>query len=137
VLGLALAIVLVVILGAGWAFTRTQWYVAESDGRVALFHGVQSRPLGIPLSSVEQTYFPTSCLPPIDQGRVRNGYVADGRADAQRFVDALRAAPSAPAPSPRLPPEARTGTQRPVAPTASAAPAPGTAISSECTAVTR
>ena len=94
-----------------WAFSRTQWYVAESDGRVALFQGVKSRPLGIPLSSVEKTYFPLGCLQPVDESRIRSGYIADSRSDAERYISTLRTLPSTSA-APRVPPDARTKADR-------------------------
>jgi protein phosphatase len=100
-------VLLLAVLGGVWAFVRTQWYVAESDGRVALYHGLRARPLGIPLSSVEQTYFPLDCLQPVDQTRIRSGYVADGHADAVRFIDTLRTLPSSSDTGPRVPPDAR------------------------------
>jgi protein phosphatase len=109
------AVVVLVLLGA-FAFTRTQWYVAESNGRVALFQGLKSRPLGIPLSSVEKVYLPVTCLEPVDRTRVSNGYVAKSRADAQRFIDTLPTLPSSSDTGPRLPPDSRPAGKRPAAP---------------------
>jgi serine/threonine protein phosphatase PrpC len=127
----ALALLIVLILLAGvYAFTRTQWYVAESNGRVALFHGVKSRPLGIPLSAVEQTYFPLSCLQPVDESRIRGGYIADSRGDATRYINTLRTLPSSTDTGPRVPPDARTG-QPGVAPPVSQ-PSNGTVEPAQC-----
>jgi protein phosphatase len=131
--GALVLLVLLVLAGGLWAFSRTQWYVAESNGRVALFHGVQARPLGIPLSSVEQTYFPLGCLQPVDETRIRSGYVADNRNDATRFIDTLRALPSSSDNGPRVPPDARTNAPAPGAtPAAPGTSAPGTVVSAEC-----
>jgi protein phosphatase len=114
-----IVLVLVVLVAGGvWAFTRTQWYVAEDEGRVALFHGVRSRPLGIPLSSVERTYFPTTCLQPVDETRVRSGYIADSRSDAVRFIDTLRRLPSSTDTGPRVPPDGRLPQPQPNPPAA-------------------
>jgi protein phosphatase len=121
----AVLILLVLVLGGVFLFTRSQWYVAESDGRVALYQGLKSKPLGLPLSSVDKTYYPLACLQPVDQTRIRNGYVAEDRNDAVRFVDALRATPSTPE-SPRLPPDSRTGTSTPAGSTPT--------LSDECSA---
>ncbi|MDQ1635648.1 MAG: family protein phosphatase [Frankiaceae bacterium] len=118
-------IVLVLVLGGLLLFARSQWYVGESAGRVALYQGLKSKPLGLPLSSVEQTYYPLACLQPVDQTRIRNGYIAQDRADATRFVVALRALPAAPA-SPRVPPDSRTGTATP--------PGAAPTLSAECSA---
>ncbi len=127
---LAVAIVLL-LLGGLWAFSRTQWYVAESNGRVALYQGVKAKPLGIPLSSVERTYFPLSCLQPVDQSRIRSGYIADSRKDADRFVETLRTLPSSSGTGPRVPPDARANTR-----TAPAAPRPapstGATVTADC-----
>jgi hypothetical protein len=112
VLGLVLLLVVLLALGL-WAFSRTQWYVAESDGRVALYQGIKSRPLGIPMSSVKKTYFPLGCLQPVDESRIRSGYIADSRGDAQRYIDTLQTLPSTSA-TPRIPPDARTPTTAPV-----------------------
>ena len=46
---IGLVVLIILVLAAGLAFSRTQRDVAESDGRVALFQGVKSRPIGIPL----------------------------------------------------------------------------------------
>jgi serine/threonine protein phosphatase PrpC len=111
---LGLVLLLIVLLAVGlWAFSRTQWYVAESNGRVALYQGVKSRPLGIPLSSVKKTYFPLGCLQPVDESRIRSGYVADSRNDAERYIGTLQTLPSTSA-TPRIPPDARTNTTAPV-----------------------
>jgi protein phosphatase len=108
-------VLIVVVLAAGlWAFSRTQWYVAESDGRVALYQGVKSRPIGIPLSSVHKTYFPLTCLQPVDESRIRSGYIADNRGDAERFINTLRTLPSSSDTGPRVPPDARTNATAPV-----------------------
>jgi serine/threonine protein phosphatase PrpC len=125
VLGLA-AVILLVLAAAVWAFSRTQWYVAQSDGRVALFHGVQSKPLGIPLSTVERKYFPLTCLQPVDESRIRSGYVADSRGDAERFIDTLRTLPSSSDTGPRVPPDARANTG------ANAGTAPGSVTATQC-----
>ena len=131
IIGLGVLIV-VVLIGGLWAFSRTQWYVAESNGRVALFHGVQSRPIGIPLSSVSRTYFPLSCLQPVDEGRIRSGYVANSRGDAERFINTLRTLPSSSDNGPRIPPDARTHSTAPVpAPTASG-PTGSTVVPAQC-----
>ena len=119
IIGLAIVILLLIAVGL-WGFTRTQWYVGEDQGRVALYHGVKSKPLGIPLSSVEQTYFPLTCLQPVDQSRIRSGYVADSQGDARRFIDTLRTLPSS-ADTQRVPPDARVPSAAPKAPAPSAA----------------
>ncbi len=74
----------VVVVAAGvlitWAVAANSWYVAASQGRATLFHGLQSRPLGISLSSVSERGIELSKLDQIDLGRVNGGIDASSHA---------------------------------------------------------
>ena len=76
---------IVVVVGAGvlitWAVVANSWYVARSGDHVALFHGLQTKPLGISLSAAQETGIPIAKLVPVDRERVRTGIVADSHAD--------------------------------------------------------
>jgi protein phosphatase len=114
-IGTRLAIVagvVVVLIGAAIAITATyihrQWYVAQSEGKVTIYHGVKGTALGYDLSHVHQiTDLPATALPYDDQSNVRSGInTSGGLTGAQREVDTLRsdacalAASTAPTPSP-------------------------------------
>ena len=64
-----------------WAVVTNSWYVARSGDKVALFHGLQTRPLGFSLSSVQETGTPIAKLVPVDRERVRSGIVANSHSD--------------------------------------------------------
>jgi protein phosphatase len=85
---------LVIIVAAGilitWAVAANSWYVARDGRSVALYHGIQSAPLGVSLSSIEQRGVPFADLPPVDQQRVGGGIVADSKADGVCILARLR-----------------------------------------------
>jgi protein phosphatase len=107
------AAIVVVLIGAAIAVTITyihhQWYVGQSQGKVAIYQGVQGKALGYQLSHVHQlSDLPATALPFDDQSHVKNGIgTSGGVSGAQREVDTLRsdacalAASTAPTPSPK------------------------------------
>ena len=114
-IGLRLAVVagvVVLLIGAAIAITATyihrQWYVAQSEGKVTIYHGVKGKALGYDLSHVHEiTDLPATALPYDDQSNVRNGIsTSGGLSGAELEVDTLRsdacalAASTAPTPSP-------------------------------------
>jgi protein phosphatase len=92
---LLLALVLA-ILGAGgyfgWQFTQAQYYVgATSDGRVAVFRGVQGKVIGLELNHVSSTSDLTlTDLNPDTQSKVKQGIHEPSRNEAERTLLALR-----------------------------------------------
>lgn len=93
-------------LGAGYAWTRTQYFVGAADGQVAIYQGL---PDGIPGLSLSQVYevqeLPVSTLPPYYQAQVATGIevssLAGARATVQQLQDAAdRCAQPTPAPKP-------------------------------------
>ncbi|WP_210651013.1 PP2C family serine/threonine-protein phosphatase [Nocardioides sp. SYSU D00065] len=89
---LLLAAVLVglawVVLAAGWSWSQQQFYVAEQDGRVAIFRGVDADVPGISLSHVyEITDVELDRLSDIEAEQVREGIQTDDLDDARLTVD--------------------------------------------------
>ena len=121
------------------AIISNSWYVARSGSTASLFHGLQSAPLGLELSSVDQDEhgIALSELTPVDLAKVQDGIVAESRADGvcilarlkfdaedARHTNAERAAASkaSASPAPRVTKSAGV--------TATASPAPSTASAS-------
>lgn len=93
----ALLLVLVLaVLGAGgwygWSFTQRQYYVgATSDGRVAVFQGVQGKVIGLQLNHVASTSDLTLAdLNADTQSKVKQGIPGPSKSDAERTLLALR-----------------------------------------------
>lgn len=101
---LALAVVLgVLAVGAFYAYqwSQDQYYVAESDGNVAIYRGVQVDIPGLTLSSVEErTDIPTDELPEFTARQVRAGIDATDRTDADQIVSDLASFVPEPEPTP-------------------------------------
>lgn len=114
---LALVVVLGVLgVGAFYAYqwSQDQYYVAEADGNVAIYRGVQVDIPGLTLSSVEQrTDIPTDELPEFTARQVRAGIDATDRTDADQIVSDLASfvpepepeAEESPSPSPSPSPD--------------------------------
>ncbi|KAB1655340.1 serine/threonine-protein phosphatase [Pseudoclavibacter chungangensis] len=84
------------LAGAGalsYAWTQEQYFVAESDGYVAIYQGVQ-QPLGpIELSHVvEVTDIPVNHIADYQRGQVEVGITATSLEDARDVVERLRSA---------------------------------------------
>lgn len=73
-----------------WAIVASSWYVGRAGNQVALYHGIQSAPLGISLSSVAERGGALSDLLPVDQEQVRSGIVADSHADGVCILARLK-----------------------------------------------
>lgn len=103
-------------LGAGYAWTRTQYFVGAADGQVAIFQGLPDGIPGLPLSQVyEVQELPVSTLPPYYQAEVSTGIEVSSLAAARATVQQLQnAADRCAQPTPRPPPS----------PTAEATPKP-------------
>ncbi len=88
-----IGIVIATIVGAGvlgYQFTQRHFFVGESDGRVAIFQGVQQDIGPIELSHVyKTTTIVLTDLPPYQRAAVEATINADDLADAQRIVDQL------------------------------------------------
>ncbi|MCB0919811.1 MAG: protein phosphatase 2C domain-containing protein [Actinobacteria bacterium] len=87
----AAVVILMALIGAGllWAL-QGQWYVAEDNGKVAIFHGVQGTLGPIPLQRVESvTDIDVASLPSYDQERVRSGIPTHSLDAAQGTVQEL------------------------------------------------
>ncbi len=88
---LVLAVVLGVawvVLAAGWSWSQQQFYVAEQDGKVAIFRGIDASLPGVSLSHpYETTDVDLDRLSDIDAEQVREGIEADSLDDARLTVD--------------------------------------------------
>jgi PPM family protein phosphatase len=82
---------LFLLLAAGWAWSQTQFFVAERDGRVAIYQGL-AQPIGpIHLSSVyEESSIEISSLPLFEREQVDRAITARSLNDAQRIISRLR-----------------------------------------------
>jgi PPM family protein phosphatase len=80
-------------LFAARAYVDRQWYVGESEGRVAVFRGIPAHPLGITLADVDtQTEIPADEVSTIEVYRdLPDGISAESRADAFAIVEQMRA----------------------------------------------
>jgi protein phosphatase len=104
----ALALVLVAILAAiafgGYRWTQTQYYVAASDGRVAIFQGVPVDLPGINLHRVDDVSdIELESLPAYSRSQVEAGIEAQSRSDAEAIIanlDQFVAPEPTPSPSP-------------------------------------
>jgi PPM family protein phosphatase len=87
---------LVVVVAAAFAvraYVDRQWYVGESDGRVAVFRGIPARPLGISLADVDtQTELSASEVAALEvYGGLADGISAESRDEAFAIVEQMRA----------------------------------------------
>lgn len=84
----------ILLIGAGWAaytWSQDQYFVADFDGEVSIYRGVQTEVPFIDLSSlVSQTGVETATLPPYNQQLVDGGITAGSLDEAQAIVDELR-----------------------------------------------
>jgi protein phosphatase len=77
-----------VVLAAGWSWSQQQFYVAELDGKVAIFRGIDADLPGISLShAYEVTDVELDRLSDINAETVREGIDATDLDDARRTVD--------------------------------------------------
>ena len=69
-----------------------QWYVGVDDGKVAVFQGIPSRPLGLTMSHTEEvTDIPSSVAVRLQPWRgLDDGITANSRDDAEALVEQIR-----------------------------------------------
>jgi serine/threonine protein phosphatase PrpC len=115
-----MTLILVAVLGLGYTWTQTRYYVAEADNRVAVYTGVPQRIGPISLSELyETTDIPVSNLPQYQRSKLSTTLPAASLEEAERIVGDLRS-------------ELRAVSCDPEQPAASSTPsAPSTPASSE------
>ncbi|HET9873529.1 MAG TPA: protein phosphatase 2C domain-containing protein [Propionibacteriaceae bacterium] len=128
---LAVLVVLVLVLGAalgaGYAWTRTQYFVAAADERVAIYQGLPDGVPGIPLSRVYEIQdLKMASLPPFYQTMVRSAIEVESLNAARETVSALKVTAKrcqgrAPSPTPSRSPAATPGGTGSPAPSSSGA----------------
>jgi len=90
------AVIVLVVVAAGLAGLRVylnhQWYVGDSNGRVAIFHGIPAAPLGYHLSHVAvPTVIPANRAEQLQPYRdLRDGITASSFPDARSIVSQIR-----------------------------------------------
>ncbi len=91
-LTIALPFVLIAAgIGLWYGYTRTQYFVGEDDGAVAIFRGVPDEIFGLPLSElVERDTTQLVNLPFIDREEVNRTIHADSLAEAKIIVESLQ-----------------------------------------------
>ena len=104
--GPALVFVLLLVVtgalfGGTWWYSQHQFYVGTDGRQVVIYKGINGRVLGIDYSSpIENTGIVMASLPAFERERVAATIGARNKADAERIVGQLHAAPAgAPAPS--------------------------------------
>lgn len=116
---LGVLIVLGAVLGGGYAWSRTQYFVAPAEERVAIYQGLPQDVLGRPLSEVYEVQ-PTQIddLPPFFAQQVRDTIVSSSLEDARATTRELQAQAEQCI-------EARQGSEQPSStPTPGASPSP-------------
>lgn len=97
-------VVAATIGGAGtWAYqwSQDQYFVAASDGKVAIFRGVDANIPGITLSHVdEKTDVSLTSLTEFQRREIEDGIEASSKADARQTIKELDVIEPAPDPSP-------------------------------------
>ncbi|AWB90776.1 PP2C family protein-serine/threonine phosphatase [Aeromicrobium chenweiae] len=101
----AAIVVVAAILAAGGAYaynwSQDQFYVAASEGRVAIYRGVQVDIPGITLSHVDElTDIELSSLSDFQRREIEDGVEASSKADARRTVAELDVIAPTPTPTP-------------------------------------
>jgi protein phosphatase len=87
------AMLLIVAVGVGVRlYVDHQWYVGVEDGRVAVFQGIPSKPLGFTFSHPEDvTDLPASVAVRLQPWRrLGDGITANSRSDAEALVEQIR-----------------------------------------------
>lgn len=83
------------VFGAAWlgySYTQTKFYVAESNGHVAIYKGIREELLGFKFSEVyQETSVSVTDLPDYQQQLVDQTIYATDLQDANRILDRLRA----------------------------------------------
>jgi protein phosphatase len=90
---LALMTIFVIVVAGvltTWAIATNSWYVASSGGQAALFHGLQSKPLGVSLSSVAERGIGLDQLNQFDRDHVSGGIVANSHDDGVCILARLK-----------------------------------------------
>ena len=83
--------VLVLASAAAIGWVRSQWYVGDNSGYVAIFQGIPGSLAGVPLQTLaEPTDLPLTSLPTIRAESVAEGIDAPSLPAAQQIVTTLR-----------------------------------------------
>lgn len=77
-------------LWGGYQYTQTKYYVAESNGHIAVFKGIREQLGPLKFSHViEETNYVVADLPDYQREQVQNSLFATSEDDAKRIIDEL------------------------------------------------
>lgn len=119
--------------GSAYGYVRSQYFVGDDAGQVAVFRGVTGTVAGVSLHSVaRRTELEVSQLDVLAQRQMERGIVAEDEQDASDIVDRLQAQLACPDPGPSGSPSAQPSASSPAGaavapPSPTAPPAPSTA----------
>ncbi|MHA7282495.1 PP2C family protein-serine/threonine phosphatase [Arthrobacter sp. TMS2-4] len=86
-----MSLILIAVVGLGYTWTQTRYYVADSENRVAIYTGVPQRIGPISLGELyEVTDIPVSNLPEYQRSQLANTLPAATLEEAERIVGDLR-----------------------------------------------
>ncbi|WP_246199676.1 PP2C family protein-serine/threonine phosphatase [Arthrobacter zhaoguopingii] len=120
-------LILLAVLGFGYTWTQTRFYVAAAGDRVAVYNGVPQTLGPIQLSHVyERTTIPVSNLPEFRRSQLEGGLPASDLQEAERIIEDLRGELRAVGCAPEGGPQATDGpsAEPTPGPSASASPKP-------------
>ncbi len=120
-------LILLAVLGFGYTWTQTRFYVAAAGDRVAVYNGVPQTLGPIQLSHVyERTTIPVSNLPEFRRSQLEGGLPASDLQEAERIIEDLRGELRAVGCAPAAGPSATDGpsAEPTPGPSASASPSP-------------
>lgn len=91
-IGLLVLVIFAALLGGGYAWSRTQYFVGASpDDKVAIFRGLDEGVAGLPLGEVfEVQLTQIADLPPFYQEQIRSSIDSANLDEARQTVDELR-----------------------------------------------
>ncbi|MGH3453613.1 MAG: PP2C family protein-serine/threonine phosphatase [Nocardioidaceae bacterium] len=121
---LAAVIVVALVVALTWLYewSQRQYYVAEQDGEVVIFKGLDGSIAGFDLSEVYEEPVPPLEISELNEawrGQVEDGIEADSLQDAQQTVENLRdtvTEPPEPTPTPTSPSQTNSPGQSPTSP---------------------
>ncbi len=136
--GLVVLLVAGAGLGAGYAWTRTQYFVGAAGEQVAIFQGLPDGIPGLALSSVYEVQdLPVASLPPYYQAEVAAGIEVASVDAARVTIEQLRAmarrCASSPTPTGSGSPRTSATPKSTAGPSTSAVPTPGSTATSTLT----
>jgi protein phosphatase len=131
------ALLAAVVAIAGYRWTQSQYYVADSGDSVVIYRGVEADLPGVRMHHVEEpSDLLLDDLPTYNARQVRDGISANSLADARGIVSRLERLVLCPQPATTPSPSATPGAQPAPSPSAQPTPTPGSTPSPTAPATT-